>query len=109
MDSFYCTVVDYVTDIHAFQAKEYLANPDAFAVAAAPAAETTAVADAPKEEAKPAEEEAESDDDMVSYNSRFTLCCITKNLIAGLWFVRLIHLFVFCLVAQPIIMTVETK
>ncbi|KIM84150.1 hypothetical protein PILCRDRAFT_818465 [Piloderma croceum F 1598] len=46
------------------KAKEYLANPDAFAVAAAPVAETAAAADAPKEEAKPAEEEAESDDDM---------------------------------------------
>jgi len=46
------------------KAKEYLANPDAFAVAAAPAAETAAAADIPKEEAKPAEEEAESDDDM---------------------------------------------
>jgi len=46
------------------KAKEYLANPDAFAVTAAPVAETAAAADAPKEEAKPAEEEAESDDDM---------------------------------------------
>jgi len=47
------------------KAKEYLANPDAFAVAAAPAADTAAAtADAPKEEAKPAEEEAESDEDM---------------------------------------------
>jgi large subunit ribosomal protein LP0 len=53
-------------DIYTFQAKEYLANPDAFAVTAAPVAETAAAADAPKEEAKPAEEEAESDDDMVS-------------------------------------------
>jgi hypothetical protein len=52
-----------------FQAKEYLANPEAFAVAAAPTAETAAAAEAPKEDAKPAEEEAESDDDMVSYNS----------------------------------------
>jgi len=48
------------------KAKEYLANPEAFAVAAAPAAETAAAAaaDAPGEDAKPAEEEAESDDDM---------------------------------------------
>jgi len=46
------------------KAKEYLANPDAFAVTTAPVAETAAAADAPKEEAKPAEEEAESDDDM---------------------------------------------
>jgi large subunit ribosomal protein LP0 len=46
------------------KAKEFLANPDAFVVAAAPVAETAAAADAPKEEAKPAEEEAESDDDM---------------------------------------------
>jgi len=46
------------------KAKEYLANPDAFAVAAAPAAEAAAAVEAPKEEAKPAEDEAESDDDM---------------------------------------------
>jgi len=46
------------------KAKEYLANPEAFAIAAAPTAETAAAAEAPKEEAKPAEEEAESDDDM---------------------------------------------
>jgi len=46
------------------KAKEYLANPEAFAAATtAPAAETAA-AEAPKEEAKPAEEEAESDEDM---------------------------------------------
>jgi len=47
------------------KAKEYLANPEAFAAAAAPAADTTApTTEAPKEEAKPAEEEAESDEDM---------------------------------------------
>lgn len=46
------------------KAKEYLANPEAFAVAATPAAETAAAADASNEEAKPAEEEAESDEDM---------------------------------------------
>jgi large subunit ribosomal protein LP0 len=58
-----------LTYTHPFQAKEFLANPDAFVVAAAPVAETAAAADAPKEEAKPAEEEAESDDDMVSHIS----------------------------------------
>ncbi|KZT19123.1 60S acidic ribosomal protein P0 [Neolentinus lepideus HHB14362 ss-1] len=44
------------------KAKEYLANPEAFAVAAAPAAEVvTATADAPKEEEE--EEKEDSDDD----------------------------------------------
>ena len=42
--------------------KEYLADPSAFAVAAPTAVDTS---EAPKEEAKPAEEsEEESDDDM---------------------------------------------
>ncbi|TFK49981.1 hypothetical protein OE88DRAFT_1632171 [Heliocybe sulcata] len=45
------------------KAKEYLANPEAFAVAAAPAAEAATSADAPKEEEKE-EEKEESDDDM---------------------------------------------
>ena len=44
--------------------KEYLANPDAFAVAA-PVAEAAPVA-AVQEEEKPEEKEEESDDDMVS-------------------------------------------
>jgi len=46
------------------KAKEYLANPEAFAVAAAPAAESAAPEAAAKEEEKPAEKEEESDDDM---------------------------------------------
>jgi len=45
------------------KAKEFLANPEAFAVAAAPAAEAAAPAKAAEEE-KPAEKEEESDDDM---------------------------------------------
>jgi len=45
------------------KAKEFLANPEAFAVAAAPAAEASAPAKAAEEE-KPAEKEEESDDDM---------------------------------------------
>lgn len=45
--------------------KEYLANPDAFAVAAAPVSEDVPEAAAAKEEEK-AEEEEESDEDMVS-------------------------------------------
>ena len=63
----FAVLVDCFIDVFAFQAKEYLANPDAFAVAATPAAEAAAAVEAPKEEAKPAEEEAESDDDMVSH------------------------------------------
>ncbi|KDQ56963.1 hypothetical protein JAAARDRAFT_35562 [Jaapia argillacea MUCL 33604] len=47
------------------KAKEYLANPEAFAVAAAPAAESgPATTEAPKEEEKEEEKEDESDDDM---------------------------------------------
>jgi len=47
------------------KAKEYLANPEAFAASAVSAdIETAVAAEAPKEEAKPKEEEAESDDDM---------------------------------------------
>ncbi|KAF7978809.1 hypothetical protein HWV62_44581 [Athelia sp. TMB] len=45
------------------KAKEFLANPEAFAVAAAPAAEAAAPVKAAEEE-KPAEKEEESDDDM---------------------------------------------
>jgi len=45
------------------KAKEFLANPEAFAVAAAPTAEAAAPAKAAEEE-KPAEKEEESDDDM---------------------------------------------
>ena len=45
--------------------KEYLANPDAFAVAAAPVAEAAPVAAAQVEE-KEEEKEEESDEDMVS-------------------------------------------
>ena len=46
------------------QVKEYLANPDAFAVAA-PVAEAAPVA-AAEEEAKEEEKEEESDEDMAS-------------------------------------------
>ena len=44
--------------------KEYLANPEAFAVAAAPVAEAAPVAAAQEEEKE--EEKEESDDDMAS-------------------------------------------
>ena len=47
------------------QVKEYLANPDAFAVAA-PVAEAAPVAAAAKEEEKVEEKEEESDEDMAS-------------------------------------------
>jgi len=46
------------------KAKEYLANPDAFVTAAAPAVESAAAAEAPKEDAKPADEDEESEGDM---------------------------------------------
>jgi len=51
------------------KAKEYLANPEAFAAVAAPAAATggAAAADAPKEEAKKEEEEENSDDDDMGF------------------------------------------
>ncbi|EPQ54353.1 hypothetical protein GLOTRDRAFT_62947 [Gloeophyllum trabeum ATCC 11539] len=45
------------------KAKEYLANPEAFAVAAAPVAESAAAAEVPKAEEKE-EEKEESDEDM---------------------------------------------
>ena len=47
-----------------------MANPEAFAVAAAPAADTAAAAAAPAEEEKK-EEEEEEDDDMVSIRISF--------------------------------------
>jgi large subunit ribosomal protein LP0 len=47
------------------KAKEYLANPEAFAAAAAPAADTAAAAEAPKVDEKPAvDEDEESEGDM---------------------------------------------
>jgi large subunit ribosomal protein LP0 len=47
------------------KAKEYLANPEAFAAAAAPAADTAAAAEAPKADEKPAvDEDEESEGDM---------------------------------------------
>jgi len=46
------------------KAKEYLANPEAFAAAAPAAAESAAPAETAKEEAKPEAEAEESDDDM---------------------------------------------
>jgi len=47
------------------KAKEYLANPDAFAAAAAPVAESAAAAEAPKVDEKPAaDEDEESEGDM---------------------------------------------
>lgn len=54
------------SDTVIFQAKEYLANPEAFAAAAPAAAESAAPAETAKEEAKPEAEAEESDDDMVS-------------------------------------------
>jgi hypothetical protein len=50
-----------------FQAKEYLANPEAFAVAAAPVA-AAADADAAAAPAAEEEEKEDSDDDMVSFS-----------------------------------------
>ena len=93
-----------------FQAKEYLANPEAFAVAAAPAAETAAAAEAPKEDAKPAEEEAESDDDMVSCQINWVFCSVTQLIdnhraldCSISW------LLVLCIPAERKITTITTK
>ena len=73
------------------QAKEFLANPEAFAVAAAPvAAEESAPVAAAAEETK--EEEEESDDDMASllppYHVPLTTCLIYFS-VPGLRVVRL--------------------
>ena len=76
--------------------KEYLANPDAFAVAAAPAAATEETTAAPAEEEKK-EEEEEEDEDMVrlvfsifnEYNLNFPTWI-------GLWTVRLNHCLHCC-------------
>jgi len=46
------------------KAKEYLANPDAFVAAAAPATESAGATEAPKEAEKPADEDEESEGDM---------------------------------------------
>jgi hypothetical protein len=54
------------------KAKEYLANPEAFAVAA-PVASEAAPAEAAKAEEKEEEKEEESDEDMVRMNSVLTL------------------------------------
>jgi len=54
------------------KAKEYLANPDAFAATAAPVAESAAAAEAPKVDEKPAaDEDEESEGDMVSSPPNF--------------------------------------
>lgn len=81
------------------QAKEYLANPDAFAVAApVAAAEEAAPAAAAKEEEKKEEEEG-SDDDMVSLSGIALAPCIMLTSFVGLWALRLSELllyFVLC-------------
>ena len=89
-----------------------MANPEAFAVAAAPAADTAAAAAAPAEEEKK-EEEEEEDDDMVSIRISFhdIPCLMTFSL--GLRSFRLIfcilsfcplHLFFYmlCIWVPPI-------
>ena len=76
--------------------KEYLANPEAFAVAAAPAATTEETTAAPAEEEKKEEEEDE-DEDMVrlpfSISSEYDLNFTTW---LGLWTVRLSHCLHCC-------------
>jgi large subunit ribosomal protein LP0 len=71
------------------KAKEYLANPEAFAVAAAPAAATEETTTAPAEEEKKEDEEDE-DEDMVrlfrSISDEYNLNFPTS---LGLWVVRL--------------------
>jgi len=78
--------------------KEYLANPEAFAVAAAPAAATEETSAAPAEEEKKEDEEDE-DEDMVrlfcSISEEYDLKFPTSP---GLWTVRLNH-FLHCCTA----------
>ena len=57
-----------ISVLSCLQAKEYLANPDAFAVAAPVAA--AAADDGPAKAEEKEEEKEESDDDMVSIHSR---------------------------------------
>jgi hypothetical protein len=77
-----------------FQAKEYLANPDAF-VAAAPVAEATPAAAEAKAEEKE-EEKEESDDDMVSVDTLCSTHRVSDYPVLGLWFVRLSFLVSLC-------------
>jgi 60s Acidic ribosomal protein len=72
------------------QAKEFLANPDAF-VAAAPVEEAAPVAETKEEEKE--EEKEESDDDMVRglYSVHFK----TNGYVTGLWSVRLGYSFAY--------------
>ena len=78
------------------KAKEYLANPEAFAVAAAPAAATEETSAAPAEEEKK-EDEEEEDEDMVrlfsSVSDEYDLIFPTWP---GLWTVRLNHCLHCC-------------
>jgi 60s Acidic ribosomal protein len=72
---------------HDHQAKEYLANPEAFAVAAAPVAEAAAPAEEAAAEKK--EEEAEeSDGDMVSIPCK-SIRSVADDCCVGLRSVRL--------------------
>lgn len=80
------------------KAKEYLANPEAFAVAAAPAAATEETTAAPaKEETK--EEEEDEDEDMVRLLSLiFDEPTLNFPTLLGLWVVRLNHRLHSCTV-----------
>ena len=78
--------------------KEYLANPEAFAVAAAPAAATEETTAAPAEEEKK-EEEEEEDEDMVGlFFSIFDEYYLNFLTWLGLWTVRLNHRLYCCTV-----------
>ena len=71
------------------KAKEYLANPEAFAVAAAPTAATEETTAAPAEEEKK-EDEEEEDEDMVRLScSILDECDLNFPTWPGLWTVRL--------------------
>lgn len=88
-------IINYDTDARSFQAKEYLANPEAFA-SAAPVAEAAApAAAAAAKEEKPEEKEEESDDDMVSTLYLQIVPSMLNWLNAGLWTVRLVGLFMY--------------
>lgn len=76
--------------------KEYLANPEAFAVAAAPAATTEDTTAAPAEEEKKEEEEDEDEDMVRLFRPIFDEYHLNFPTWLGLWTVRLNHCLHCC-------------
>ena len=76
--------------------KEYLANPEAFAVAAAPAAATEEKSAAPAEEEKKEDEEDEDEDMVRLFFSIFDEYDLNFPTWLGLWTVRLNHCLHCC-------------